>query len=193
MQKSTCVGGGVAARTWPLSVIASAASDALGPAQGSNAMACVISGRVDSLRHVPHLQKLAEKTQSCAPSMLTRAPSRALGGRFILSAGIGGNACVTLAMVLTTSLDLLRAASRSVTWDGVGCGCMVTASFAATSTAPLSSASRRSAGSATASGFRWALTFRTVVRLLQASSPRTSRMMPPYGLRCATASRAGPL
>ncbi len=183
----------MAARTWPLSVMASAAREALGPAQGSQAIACVTSGRVDSFRHLPHLQKPAVKAQSCPPSMLTRAPSRALGGRLILSAGIGGNTCVTLAMVLTTSLDLFRAASRSVTWDGVGCGCMVTASFAATSTAPLSSASRRSAGSATASGLRWAFTFRTVVRLLQASSPSTSRMMPPYGLRCATASRAGPL
>ncbi len=83
-------------------------------------MACVISDLVDILRQVLHLQKPAENTQSCEPSMLTRAPSRARGGRFILSGGMGGNACVTLAMVLTTSLDLLRAASRSATWDGVG-------------------------------------------------------------------------
>ncbi len=63
-QKSTCAGGGVAARIWPLSTIASAAREALGPAQGSHAMACVISALVDILRHVLHLQKPAENIQS---------------------------------------------------------------------------------------------------------------------------------
>ncbi len=178
-QKRICAGGCVAASTCPLLTMASAASEALGPAQGSHAIAWVISGLIDIFKQVLHRQKPEEKTQSCDPSIDTLAPSRALGGRFIRSAGIGGNTCVTLAMVLTTILDLFSAASRSATWDGDGWGCMSAASFAARSATPLSSASRRSLGSTIASGFRWALTFRTAVRLLQPSSPSASRMMPP--------------
>ncbi len=134
---------------------------------------------MDILRQVAQRQNPDEYIQSCAPSTHTWAPSTALGGRRMRSAGIGGKACVTLAIVLTTHLDRTRPASRSACWAGVGCGCISTASFAATSASPLSTASSLSLGSSTASGLTWALTLRTVVRLRQSLSPKTSRRIPP--------------
>ncbi len=67
-----------------------------------------------------HLHSPAANSQQCAPSKLTKAPSRALGGRCMRSAGMGGKTCVTLAIVLTTRRDRLSAASRSAVWTGVG-------------------------------------------------------------------------
>ncbi len=177
-QKRICAGGCVAAGTCPRLTIASVVSDCFGPGQRSYAMPLVMSGRTDIRRQVVHRQKPDECTQSCAPSMRTWAPSAALGGRRMRSAGIGGNACVTLAIVLTTHLDLTRSASRSASWAGVGCGCIRTASFAAASASPLSRASSLSPGSSTVSGLTWALTLRTVVRLRHPASPSTSLRMP---------------
>jgi hypothetical protein len=110
----------VLASTCPLSVMACAARDALGPLHRCSARCGVSALLTDMRMQVRHLHMPLSKCQSCESPMCNEAPSRALGGLRMRSAGMGGKTCVTLAMVRTTRRDRFTRASRSAIWAGEG-------------------------------------------------------------------------
>ncbi len=120
MQNKTCNCPVVLARVCPLTTRASAANAALGPSHRWCASAGLNSGFTDIRMQTVHRHMPALNVQLCEPSRRIVEPSRALGGLRIRSCGIGGNAWVTFAIVLTISLERRRLASSSAAMAGEG-------------------------------------------------------------------------
>ncbi len=162
VQKMMGTSATVRARACPWAAMASSRTEGFGPGQRcavNEAFSCC--SRV-SLRQTLHLHSPPAYAQSCPSAVRCLAPSAATGGLTSLSLGRGGKVCVTLAIVLTTSLARLSAASSSAAAIGVGCGCSETAAFASVSAHWLPIASCLKGSSFTVSGFTWAFTFLTV-------------------------------
>ncbi len=121
-------------------------------------------GRNVILRQASHRHIPLANTHRCPAPIVTRAPSRAGGGRSILSRGMGGKHCDTLAIARITSLALLRVASNSCSIAGVGVGCPALASFASLSARSFPMASSLCGPSGTDVGHICAGTFLTWTR-----------------------------
>ncbi len=145
------------------------------------------------VQQISHRQHPEANVQRCPTSPRIRAPSRKIGLRLILSAGIGGNIGITAALVRTINLDRLRLAAISCCITGDGCGWRPTAAFASSSACWLPMASNLAGPSGCVSGLTCAGTLRTTTRLLHSVSETIGFITPAYLRAPSTALAAASL